>query len=217
MDGPIWRMVRGVGPLVAVAVHAGHAVRDELADHFSLDEPGRLREEDPFTDIWTEIAPTRVVDRRSRFEVDLNRPRENAVYRRPADAWGLNVWKGELPEAAFAKSLANYDAFYAQMHALLKEVEREHGRFFVFDLHNYNHRRNRPDGPPADEAENPQVNIGTGTMDRTRWAAIVDRFIADLRGHDFAGGRLDVRENVRAIGEALSSTTRGVLEQLQNV
>ena len=40
----------------------------------------------------------------------------------------------------------------------------------VFDLHTYNHRRNGPDGPPADPAGNPQVNIGTGTMNRDRWA-----------------------------------------------
>ncbi len=54
--------------------------------------------------------------------------------------------------------------------------------------------------PPADEAENPQVNVGTGTMDRARWAPVVDRFIADLRAYDFPGGRLDVRENVKFRG-----------------
>ena len=32
--------------------------------------------------------------RRSRFEVDLNRPREEAVYRVPEDCWGLDVWRG---------------------------------------------------------------------------------------------------------------------------
>ncbi len=257
MTEPIWRLAHGDGPLVAVAIHAGHAVRDEVARYLALDDDGRLREEDPFTDSWTAIAPTRVVARRSRFEVDLNRPRERAVYRRPEDAWRLNVWKSELPETVIAESLAEYDAFYATMQDVLKEIERHCGRFFVFDLHSYNHRRDGPDASPADEAENPQVNIGTGTMDRTRWAPVVDRFIAELRAYDFPGGRLDVRENVKfrgghfsrwvhetfpqtacalaiefkkffmdewtgeadgdlvqAIGDALRSTTQGVLEQL---
>jgi N-formylglutamate amidohydrolase len=195
---------------------------------------------------------------RSRFEVDLNRPREKAVYRSPQDAWGLTVWKRKLPESVIAASLAEYDAFYAALRGVLEEIERDCGRFVVYDLHSYNHRRNGPDASAADSAANPQVNVGTGTMDRMRWAPIVDRFIADLRSYDFADHRLDVRENVkfrggyfsrwvhetfprtgcalaiefkkffmdewtgeadreiiRAIGDALRSTTHGVLEQLR--
>lgn len=52
----IWRAERGRGPIVAVAVHDGHAVRDEIAGYLALDEPGRLREEDPFTGEWTAVA-----------------------------------------------------------------------------------------------------------------------------------------------------------------
>jgi hypothetical protein len=37
-------------------------------------------------------------------------------------------------------------------------------------------------------------------MDRTYWAPIVDRFIADLRAFDYSGRRLDVRENVKFQG-----------------
>ncbi len=47
---------------------------------------------------------------------------------------------------------------------------------------------------------NPEVNIGTGTMDRMKWAPIVDRFISDLRSFDFLGRHLDVRENVKFKG-----------------
>jgi hypothetical protein len=46
----------------------------------------------------------------------------------------------------------------------------------VFDLHTYNHRREGPDTPPAEEVGNPEVNLGTGTMDRRKWAPIIDRF-----------------------------------------
>ena len=196
----IWRETLGEGPLVAMAVHDGHAVRDEVATLLALDEQARLREEDPFTGLWTTVAPTRVIGLRSRFEVDLNRSRDEAVYRKPEDAWGLHVWRQDPPSELVARSLAEYDCFYEAMHGVLSEVAQRHGRFFVFDLHSYNHRRGGPDAPPADEVENPQVNIGTGTMDRSRWASLVDRFIGDLGAFDFPGGRLDVRENVKFKG-----------------
>jgi len=204
----IWTLDRGNGPIVATAIHDGHDVRAEVAHHLALDEAARLREEDPFTGRWTVIAPTRVVATRSRFEVDLNRPRETAVYRTPEEAWGLEVWNGSLPEAIVERSLEDYDAFYAELERLYTELARRHQRFLVLDLHSYNHRREGPAGPPADPAGNPQVNIGTGTMsDRSRWARLIERFIDDLTSFDFPGGRLDVRENVKFRGGACAAWT----------
>jgi N-formylglutamate amidohydrolase len=189
------------GPLVATAVHDGHAVRPQVAELLALDEAQRLREEDPFTGEWTSMAPTRVVGLRSRFEVDFNRPRDRAVYLTPEQAWGLTVWRWTPPDDLVRQSLAEYDAFYAGMGRLLDEKARSHGKFVVFDLHTYNHRRDGPDAPPADPRENPEINLGTGTMPRQRWAPLVDRFMADLRAGDPQERRpLDVRENVRFRG-----------------
>jgi N-formylglutamate amidohydrolase len=187
---------------VAAAIHDGHLARLEVATQFALQEDERLREEDPFTASWVDVAPVRIVATRSRFELDLNRPREKAVYRLPEDAWGLTVWKGGPPSDALVKrSLSYYDAFYADVYGLLKEVEREHGRFVVLDLHTYNHRRDGPRAAPAPALENPEVNIGTGTLaDRAPWAPLIDRFIKDLRGFDYQGRSLDVRENVKFKG-----------------
>ena len=199
-DKPLWRLHRGPGPLVASAIHDGHALRDEVAACIALSEADRQREEDPFTAEWTEVAPTRIVGLRSRFEVDLNRPREKAVYRTPDDAWGLTVWRTPPPPALVSRSLAQYDAFYASMRTVLDEIRREQGSFVVYDLHTYNHRRAGPGGPEAEAAGNPQVNIGTGTMDRARWGPVVDAFMQSLRDHAFPGGRLDVRENVKFQG-----------------
>jgi len=197
----IWEHHRGDLPLVATAVHNGHDVRDELVPLLALSEAERLREEDPFTGRWTEVAPTRVVVHRSRFEVDLNRPREKAVYRAPEDAWGLGVWKRPLPDELVERSLEGYDAFYGMLSDVYSEMARRHGRFVVFDLHSYNHRREGPGGPEADAAGNPHVNVGTGTLrDRAAWAPVIERFIRDLGAFDFPGGRLDVRENVKFRG-----------------
>ena len=199
-----WREERGDGPLVAVAIHHGHDVREEVADLLALSDADRLREEDPYTGDWTVIAPTRVINHRSRFEVDLNRPRSRAVYRKPEDAWGLQVWKRKPAESLIRRSLAQYDAFYAAMRDLLEQVERDTGRFVIFDLHTYNHRREGPQAAPADPEGHPQVNVGTGTMDRSRWGGIVDRFVAALGEYEFPGGRLDVRENVKFRGGRFS-------------
>ena len=200
MADQIWRIQIGHGPLVATAVHDGHELRDELGEYILLDEAGRLREEDPFTGQWTSVAPTRVVGLRSRFETDLNRARDKAVYRVPEDAWGLKVWKDKLPEDVASRSLDEYDAFYKALGELYRELAEQHGKFVVFDLHTYNHRRDGSAGPPADPEGNPQVNIGTGTLNRKRWGTVIDSFIESLQSFDFPGGKLDVRENVKFQG-----------------
>ena len=200
MTDSIWRQETGEGPLVAVALHDGHEVRADLSEAMLVSPGGRRREEDPCTGEWAEVAPTRLIGTRSRFEVDLNRAREEAVYLTPEDAWGIQVWKQPLREGQVKRSLDEYDLFYRELKTLLAGIERKHGAFFVFDLHNYNHRREGPDGPPADPEGNPEVNIGTGTLDRAFWAPVVERFIKDLRAFDFLGRQLDVRENVKFVG-----------------
>ena len=196
----IWTLTQGDGPLVATAIHDGHAIRSDLEPLMALAEEDRLREEDPYTGRWTEIARNRIVATHSRFQVDLNRPPEKAVYRKPEDAWGLRVWRDELPDEQVARSFAEHAAFYRNAGARFADLTRKYGCFFVFDLHTYNHRREGPDGPPADPDGNPEVNIGTGTMEREKWAPVVDRLIDQLRRFDFLGRRLDVRENVKFKG-----------------
>jgi hypothetical protein len=195
--------------VVAAAVHDGHLMRPEVAELSALSEDERLREEDPFTGAWTDIVASRIVGTHSRFEFDLNRPRSRAVYEVPDDAWGLHLWKQPLPAAAREESLTHYDRFYADCAARLDALVEEHGVFFVYDLHTYNHRRTGPEGPVADPEGNPEVNIGTGTLDREVWGPLIDRLIADLRGFDFLGRSLDVRENVKFQGGAFPMWIHG--------
>lgn len=195
-----WVLTQGHGPVVAVALHDGHDVREDVAELFAISETDRRREEDPFTATWTTVGDTRIVVRRSRFELDLNRPRDKAIYLNPEDAWGLHVWQTKPTPEIIARSLAEYDAFYATVERIFSDLEHRWGRFVVFDLHTYNHRRLGPQALPADPRLNPEINLGTGTLDRTRWASVVDRFLGDLRNFDFLGRRLDVRENIRFQG-----------------
>jgi hypothetical protein len=188
---------RGPGPIVAVAIHDGHAVRDEVADRFWISDEDRRREEDVCTGQWTRIAPTRVVGLRSRFEVDVNRPREKAVYLTPADAWGLQVWKEAPEDEILFRSLKLYDAFYDYMYQLLRNIEQKYGSFFVYDFHSYNHHRDGLLSPYSSNQDNPQINLCTGGMDLDRCEPLVACVEETLRAFDFRSGSLDVRRNIR--------------------
>lgn len=189
---------------MAVAVHAGHEIRRELLPLLAIDEVDRSREEDAYTDYWAKVVPTWLVPTRSRFEADLNRDRPDAVYTRPEMAWDLQVWGGPLPPSAVDHSLAEYDAFYEELGNLLDAIAARYERFLVLDLHSYNYRRRGPHDPPADPEENPEVNVGTGSLDRRLCGHLVERFMDDLRAFDFLGRHLDVRENVKFRGRHLA-------------
>lgn len=193
----------GPEPIVATAVHAGHDIRPELAGWLAIDDATRRREEDPYTDQIIGSLGTRFAVHRSRFEADLNRPRGQAVYQEPADSWGLSVWRDSLPSSCVRVSLAVYDDFYLTLAQHLDRITAA-SACLVLDVHSYNHRRDGPDAPAGPEAENPEVNIGTGWLDRTRWGAAVDRFVGVLRDQTVMGHHLDVRENVRFRGGHLS-------------
>lgn len=199
-ENKIWTLTKSNSPLIATAIHDGHDLRDEVAAIMKLSEADRLREEDPYTSHWVDVAETQVVALRSRFEVDLNRPREKAVYITPDDCWGLDVWKEKPSDEIVQRSLAEYDAYYANLKEVLNEAKNIHGKFCLFDIHSYNHRRNGAEAEPDSAEENPEVNIGTGSMNRESWSPLVDRFIEDLRSFDYLGRKLDVRENVKFKG-----------------
>ena len=204
---PLWDEHTGSDPIVVTAIHSGHALREELQEIMALDEASRLREEDPFTDAWIAISDNYILPERSRFEVDLNRARDEAVYTKPEDAWGLQLWKTPPTKEMVVRSLDEYDAFYDELQVVFDEMKAKHDRFVIFDLHAYNYRRHGPDKPPQSDEENPEINIGTGTMDRIYWGTLVDRFIGDLRNFDFLGRHLDVRENVKFVGRQFAQWT----------
>ena len=86
-----WEVELGDSPVIGPAIHSGSELRQDCRNLARLSDSERLREEDPFTDMLIEDFPNRIVVHRSRFEVDLNRAREAAVYVRPEQAWGLNA------------------------------------------------------------------------------------------------------------------------------
>jgi hypothetical protein len=200
-DTDWWTVNCGLSPIVGTAIHNGHTVRSDVEALMALTDDDRLREEDPFTEFVIRDLPNRIVVHRSRFEVDLNRAREAAIYLTPEQAWGLEVWREKPATQVVEESLAVHDAYFAMLRQLLHGLEQRHGCFVVLDIHSYNHRRGGPESPPSDQKDAPDINIGTSSMDRDRWAHVVDPFMAKLRTFAFGGRRIDVRENVAFQGK----------------
>ncbi|WP_456323574.1 N-formylglutamate amidohydrolase [Hydrogenimonas sp.] len=196
-----WTMCPAEGPIVAAAIHDGHDLSEEVAAFIAIDEATRLREEDPCTYRMTSIADNRLTVSASRFLVDLNRPREKAVYLKPEDAWGLDVWECFPNEKMIEHALGLYDLFYKELYEFLSNLKKRYGFFVVLDLHSYNHRREGPDAPPEDPRMNPDINVGTATLwNRTLWEPLIETFMSDLQRFDYFGRTLDVRENVKFQG-----------------
>ena len=187
------------GQIVATSIHAGHGLRPEVAEQMVLPESDRLREEDPWTDEIASALPARVLVHRSRFETDLNRVREKAVYRTPEDCWGLHVWRDNpLPDAVVEGSLAVYDAFFDALFERLDAVAQR-GPFVLYDVHSYNHRRPGASEPDEPVEENPEVNLGTGSVDLATFGPVVGAFRASFLDRGF-----DLRENVKFKGQNLA-------------
>lgn len=192
-----WNISVADGPVIATAIHDGHAIRPALQPRVALPADQRLREEDPLTGLLTSVGDVRIQVPTSRFELDLNRPRDGAVYAQPEQCWGLEVWRPPLPPEEIARSLAAWDRFYAMVTELIDRLLERWQALLLIDLHSYNHRRDGTDAAPAPQQDNPDIELGLTTADPARWEDVAQRFTGALREHPVAGRRPDVRANVR--------------------
>lgn len=197
-----WTVQHGPGPVVATAIHDGHDLRPEIATRMALGDADRLREEDPFTGEAVRDVSSHIIAHRSRFEFDLNRGSEDAVYQTPQQSWGLEVWQtGTLEAEVLQRSLDLHSEYYHMLGALLDRVARRHKHVLLLDVHSYNHRRRGPETEPTPQEDAPDINIGTFSMPREQWAWLVDPLMEAMGSFDFNGRRLDVRENVAFQGK----------------
>ena len=193
--------IRGrTAPIVATAIHDGHFVRRELIGFSGLTAEERLREEDPFTAKLIEHFPAMITGLRSRFEFDLNRAPDKAIYIHPEDAWGLNVWKTPPSEQLLLESKAMYEMAFNEMRPFFQACIDEYGSVVVFDCHSYNHKRDGAEGQPADQQGNPDVNLGTKNMNKAIWQPVVDALIKEFSNYQLDDKPLDVRENIKFKG-----------------
>jgi N-formylglutamate amidohydrolase len=191
----VYNVYRKRSPIIAVALHDGHLLAPALRDYMQLDEHERFREEDPYTAYLADLPVNRVIVETSRFQTDLNRRREHAIYRTPEEAWGLDVWNPPLPEILINQMLEGYDRFYADMAKLIEWTILAFGRFAVLDIHSYNHRRSSPyEEDPVCEC--PEINVGTA-HNHAKWKICGQRLVRYLSHNTILGSFPDVRENVK--------------------
>ena len=182
----------GKGQVLATAIHHGHNVRSDLLKYFAINQQDRLREEDPYTGNWTNIGDHQLVIEQSRFECDLNRKRDEAIYKDPSQSWGLKVYQKDLPFHTHQSIMDYYDYFYTFVKSFLDSQLKKHPHFLVIDLHSYNHRRKGPKEEPGDIDLNPDFNLGTFYIKPyQKWSKVIECFEEEIKSHDFV-----VRHNV---------------------
>jgi len=187
-----WWAVDAARPIIATAIHAGHDIRPSVAAALRLDDATRFHEEDPRTGYLAAATGSCVVVNRSRFEIDLNRPRPEAVYLTPGDAWGLDLWRVGLSDEEIEASRRLHDGFYDRLGTVLDDLVERHGGFVLYDVHSYNDRPlGEGDGPSA----LPLVNLGTGSLP-PGWRPVAERFLSTIRSSEFAGAPIVAGENV---------------------
>ena len=156
-------------PYVCGAIHDGHQFRKELWDNCLHTEYDRWYEEDPETKNMISSHPIVIAGCDSRFEYDLNRPPEEAVFE---TAWGKQLWKTPLPEAQKQASLAKHKAFYDVVHALIEAIESKYGVAIVYDMHSFNWKRW--------DREVPTWNLGTSNVDNERFGDDIETWRQSL-------------------------------------
>lgn len=194
---PRWEVIASPGPDLVTAVHDGHAMNPALQPYLAISPQEALREEDPMTGFLAGVGSNIFRTHVSRFEVDLNRPRERAFSTNPDDTWGLKVWDRDPPHELIEQGLAQHDKFYRLTKGWIESLISRHRRVLIVDLHSYNHRRDGQNAPPADAAENPEIDLGVTTARSDRFSPVIDALRQGLRGPESDGTVRDVRDNIR--------------------
>ena len=156
-------------PYACAAIHDGHQFRKELWENCLHSEYDRWYEEDPETKNMVLSHPIVIAGCDSRFEYDLNRPPEEAVFE---TAWGKQLWKNSLSAEMKNKSLQKHENFYKVVQALIAKLESKFGVCVVYDMHSYNWQRW--------DREVPTWNLGTSNIDNQRFGDVVESWRESL-------------------------------------
>lgn len=177
-------------PFICGAVHDGNQFRKSLWENCLHTAHDRWYEEDPCTKEMVLDHPIVLAGCDSRFEYDLNRAPDTAIYE---DAWGKQLWRYPLPKNEYQKSLEKHSIFYKVVHALVTQIERKYGKAIVFDMHSYNWKRW--------DREVPTWNLGTSNIDNGRFGQIVTSWCSKL-------GQMQLPNGIRSTS-AVNDTFQG--------
>ena len=164
-DGSFHIKINKYVPYCCVAVHHGSNLRADLKPKIALDDFQRWYEEDPFTGYFIDSLPITLIAHDSRYEYDLNRRPEAAIY---DVAWGLKVWTWRLSPKERQQSLKKHENFYKVVKALVAKLKEKFDGCVVYDIHSYNYKRW--------DRKVPLFNIGTENIDNHRYGTYVDHW-----------------------------------------
>ncbi|MFV9550907.1 N-formylglutamate amidohydrolase [Algibacter sp. PT7-4] len=156
-------------PYICAAVHDGHQFRKELWSNCIHTAYERWYEEDPETKNMIKSHPIVIAGCDSRFEYDLNRAPEDAVF---TTAWGKQLWREPLSINIKKRSLEKHANFYKIVYALVNTLETKFGFCTVYDMHSYNWKRW--------DREVPTWNLGTSNIDNKRFGNVVENWRQSL-------------------------------------
>ena len=185
-DGGFTIAIEKFVPFVCTAIHNGSNMNGKLKENCLLDKKERWNEEDPLTGDFIESLPIRIIANDSRYEYDLNRQEDDAIY---DVAWGKRVWKKELSSVEKDGSIKRHRDFYVVLKELVNRIEKKFGACIVYDLHSYNYNRD------IIHEEYPVFNLGTETVNKKKYSRYVTRFMQELRKIEFESIENRVAEN----------------------
>lgn len=191
-----------MSPFWAFAIHDGQQIAPEVLPFQRLTEEERLHEADPFTGPFAELPINQFIVGSSRFQLDLNRDLENAIYLHPDQAWGLDVWHEDLPASLITQLQNEYNRIYREIEDVIQATIDQHGFFVAYDIHSYNVKREGPD-QKVDRQANPEINLGTAYVN-PKWRPLTEHLLEHFRSDELYGYPIDIRENIKFKGGHLS-------------
>ncbi|MFH1017691.1 MAG: N-formylglutamate amidohydrolase [Pseudomonadota bacterium] len=184
--------VKRYDPCIALAVHAGHRLREESLSKMTIEETERLQDEDVATEHMIQDFPIQLVGLDSRYEYDLNRRRDQSVYLKPFQSWGKKVWLHPPSKEELDISYQKYDEFYEMLDCVAEQMTARFGKFLVFDVHSYNFRRQQYVGR---EQALPTFNIAASAADQKKHRAVLDQIAQNLAKVRLTNADSKVKEN----------------------
>ena len=184
-DGAFTLKIERYEPALCAAIHNGGNMRPELVENCLLTESERYYEEDPHTGSLIEQQPVTLIAHDSRYEYDLNRISDDCVYE---TAWGRDVWKSPLSEAAIAHSKEKHARFYRIVSAVVEALSEDFGQCIVYDNHSYNYRRHERDDLPV-------FNLGTTSVKSDSWRPLINTWLQALKNLSVDGVDVTAAEN----------------------
>lgn len=185
-------------PFIAVAIHAGHYVREELLPFMALDSNQRKFEEDTATDLMINDLKNAVWARESRSVYDLNREKEMALPLTPEQFWGTRVYKVPPTDEMNQKSVQSYELFYRFIETSIATMLDQFGFCVIYDIHSYNISRQKARGFESP----PLFNLGTALLDKQKWNKAIGLWLTLLGDITLPGIKTIVAENQVFQGKA---------------